>query len=79
MTSWEIIGLSRRALFNLNIIRKKNKLSYLSNRYNQSIYGSTALCWALALSCYLNLYTVGKTPGTGDQPVARPLSIHRKT
>jgi hypothetical protein len=25
----------------------------------------------------LILYTVGRTPWTGDQPVARPLSIHR--
>jgi hypothetical protein len=28
---------------------------------------------------FLTLYTVGRTPWTGDQPVARPLSTHRKT
>jgi hypothetical protein len=28
---------------------------------------------------FLILYTVGKTPWTGDQPVARPLSTHRTT
>jgi hypothetical protein len=26
---------------------------------------------------FLNLYTVGRTPWTGDQPVARPLPTHR--
>jgi hypothetical protein len=28
---------------------------------------------------FLNLYTVGRTIWTGDQPVARPLPIHRTT
>jgi hypothetical protein len=28
---------------------------------------------------FLILYTVGKTPCMGDQPVARPLSTHRTT
>jgi hypothetical protein len=28
---------------------------------------------------FLILYTVGRTPWTGDQPVARPLPIHRTT
>jgi hypothetical protein len=28
---------------------------------------------------FLNLYTVGKTPWTGDQRVARPLPTHRTT
>jgi hypothetical protein len=28
---------------------------------------------------FLNLYTVGRTPWTGDQPVARPLPTHRTT
>jgi hypothetical protein len=28
---------------------------------------------------FLILYTVGRTPWTGDQPVARPLSTHRTT
>jgi hypothetical protein len=28
---------------------------------------------------FLNLYTVGMTPWTGDQPVARPLSTHSIT
>jgi hypothetical protein len=36
----------------------------------------------LDLGCFLNfliLYTVGGNPWTGDQPVARPLPIHRTT
>jgi hypothetical protein len=28
---------------------------------------------------FLILYTVGRTPWTGDQPVARPLPAHRTT
>jgi hypothetical protein len=39
-------------------------------------YGSTAL-WTLA--AFLSLYTVGRTPWTGDKPVARPLPTHRTT
>jgi hypothetical protein len=30
-------------------------------------------------SYFLNLYTVGRTPWTGDQPVARPLPTRRTT
>jgi hypothetical protein len=50
----------------LNVIRDKICL----------IYGSTALCWALAAFQFLNLYAVGRT---GDQAVARPLPRHRTT
>jgi hypothetical protein len=43
-------------------------------------YDSTALCWALAnFFQFFNLYTVGRTPWRGDQPVARPLLTHRTT
>jgi hypothetical protein len=28
---------------------------------------------------FLNLYTVGRSPWTGDQPVGRPLPTHRTT
>jgi hypothetical protein len=31
------------------------------------------------LLSFLNLYTVGRAPWTGDQPVPRPLSTHRTT
>jgi hypothetical protein len=42
------------------------------------IYGSTALRWTLAaFSVSWSFYTVGRTPWTGDQPVARPLPAHR--
>jgi hypothetical protein len=43
-----------------------------------SIYGSTALA-DLGRFQFLNLYTVGRTPWTGDQPVARALPTHRTT
>jgi hypothetical protein len=43
-----------------------------------SIYGSTALCWTSAyFSVSRSTYTVGRTPWTGDQPVARPLPALR--
>jgi hypothetical protein len=43
------------------------------------IYLSMALqpWWTLADFQFLNLYTVGRTPWTRDQPVARPLRTHR--
>jgi hypothetical protein len=45
-----------------------------------SIYGSTALCWALDdFSVSWSFFAVGRTPWTGDQPVARPLPTHRTT
>jgi hypothetical protein len=34
--------------------------------------------WALFFQ-FLNLYTVGRTPWTGDHPLARPLPTHRTT
>jgi hypothetical protein len=33
----------------------------------------------LPLFSFLIIYTVGRTPWTGHQPVARPLPIHRTT
>jgi hypothetical protein len=36
-------------------------------------------CGPWPLFQFLNLYTVGRTPWTGDQPVARPLPTHRST
>jgi hypothetical protein len=43
------------------------------------LYGSTALWTLAAFFSFLILYTVGRTPWTGDQPVERPLPIHRTT
>jgi hypothetical protein len=36
-------------------------------------------CGPWPLLQFLNLYTVGRTPWTGDRPVARPLPTHRAT
>jgi hypothetical protein len=44
--------------------------------YLLSIYGP---CSPRQLFQFLNLYTVGRTPWTGDQPVARPPPTHRTT
>jgi hypothetical protein len=35
--------------------------------------------WTWATFQFLNPYTVGRTPWTGDYPVARPLPTHRTT
>jgi hypothetical protein len=43
-----------------------------------SIYGPTALCWTLTAFKFLDLLH-GRTPWTGDQPVARSLPAHRTT
>jgi hypothetical protein len=42
-----------------------------------SIYSSTALVHLGRFFSFLIVYTVGRTPCTGDQPVARPLPAHR--
>jgi hypothetical protein len=54
------------------LIRKRYYILFL-------IYLPTALqpLWTLAAFQFLNLYTVGGTPWTGDNPVARPLPAHR--
>jgi hypothetical protein len=45
-----------------------------------SIYGSTVLLLYFGcLFSVLILYTVGRSPRTGDQPVSRPLHTHRTT
>jgi hypothetical protein len=49
---------------------------------NLSLSLSLWLCSPLDLGHFfrfLILYTVGRTPWTGDQPVARPLPTHRTT
>jgi hypothetical protein len=35
--------------------------------------------WTLATFQFFDLYTLGRTPWTGDQPVATPLPTHRTT
>jgi hypothetical protein len=45
------------------------KFSY---KFNSFINGSTDICWALAaFSVFVILYKVGRTPWTGDQPIAQ--------
>jgi hypothetical protein len=44
-----------------------------------SIYLSIYLSVCLSVFQFLNLCTVGRTPWTSDQPVARPLRTHRTT
>jgi hypothetical protein len=46
---------------------------------NESIYGFTAFVDLGSFFSFLTLYTVDRTPWSGDHPVARPLPIHRAT
>jgi hypothetical protein len=53
----------------MEVIKKPMKL-YIC----LSVYGSTILSLDIGSGFrFLILYTVGRTPWTGDQPVARPL------
>jgi hypothetical protein len=45
----------------------------------KSVYGCTALVDLGRCFSLLIIYTVGRTPWTGEQPVARPLPTHRTT
>jgi hypothetical protein len=52
---------------------------YLNAGHNPSISCCTALGDLGRFFQFLNLNTVGRTPRTRDQPVARPLHTHRTT
>jgi hypothetical protein len=48
--------------------------------YVITVYGSAVLLlYHGRFFTFLNLYTVGRTPWTGDQPVARPLPTQNNT
>jgi hypothetical protein len=59
-------------------LRYPGSLHHRLRNYNYpSIYGSTAPLLGLDLFfSFLIFYTVGRTPWTGDRPVAGPLSAH---
>jgi hypothetical protein len=56
----------------IQLIHDFNQLKSYTYYYR----GSTAVCLALTTFQFI-LYTDGRTPCTGDQPVARPLPVHR--
>jgi hypothetical protein len=59
--------------------KEKNRTEYsLVQRSINDIYGSTP-CGPWSLFQFLNLNTVGMTPWTGDQPVARLFPTQDKT
>jgi hypothetical protein len=60
--------------------RYVDDVNFITRNLSLSLYGSTTLCWTLAVFfSFLILYTVGRTPWIGDQPVARPLPTYRTT
>jgi hypothetical protein len=72
LTNYSSLNTATKQAFQLNIL-------LLYYYYYYYYYCSTALCWALAFFSFLILYTVGKTPSTGDQSVVRPLPTYRTT
>jgi hypothetical protein len=52
---------------------------YIRQSIYPSMYLSTGLVDLGRFFQFFNLYTVGRTPWTGDQHVARPLPTHRTT
>jgi hypothetical protein len=73
-----------------SIVSKRWPFSFIFNRGNREksqwptqasrvggLYSPFVGPWSLFQ--FLNLYTVGTTPWTGDQPVAMPLPTHRTT
>jgi hypothetical protein len=54
-------------------------LAVLSQHWYPSYWALQPFCWASAyFSAFLILCTVGRTPWTGDQPVASPLPTQNK-
>jgi hypothetical protein len=76
-------GASNRITFQSKGVRRRQYEYGIRTTYPPThlpTYGSTVLL--LDLGCFFSfliLYTVGRTPWTEDQPVARPLPIHRAT
>jgi hypothetical protein len=54
-------------------------LSSMSEAGYLSICGSTAFCGPWPFFYIINMYTVGRTPWTENQPAAKPLPTHRTT
>jgi hypothetical protein len=65
--------------WNCNMNSDMSDFRGVSRVIHSFINGSTAFCWGpWPLLQFRNIfYTDGRTPLTSDQPVARPLSIHR--
>jgi hypothetical protein len=80
MNSKSSVLTFRRSLLSLSSGRKMETASYFEALV--SFYPSIYLrlyspCEPWPLFQFLNLYTVGRTPWEGDQPVTRPLPAHR--
>jgi hypothetical protein len=69
----QILGIICAKTTNETTKMTGNQSSFIHSMALQSFVGP----WPLF--SFLNLYTVDSTPWTGDQPVARPLPIHRTT
>jgi hypothetical protein len=63
-------------MYGLNLERR---IFDTTTRYDCSIWLCSPLLDLGRFFSFFILYTVSRTPWTGDQPVALPLSIHRTT
>jgi hypothetical protein len=66
----------QRATSSLHLAMTVCRPIYLSTYLSMALQPSVGPCPPFS---FLILYTVGKTPSSGDQPVARPLPTHRTT
>jgi hypothetical protein len=63
--------------FNYHTLHKNAGQSHVISADCLSVYGSADLVNLGHFLSFLNLYTVGRAPWMGDQPVAMPLPTHR--
>jgi hypothetical protein len=74
--------ISKLLKFHMRTVTVEGKFNFASD-YNLALYLSMSLqslYWILAVFfSFLAIYTVGRTPWTEDQPVARPLPTHGTT
>jgi hypothetical protein len=79
-------GTSKRSQFGCLISLKNKRTQHFNNMNTRRNSGLLLLLLLYSpllglgrVFSFLILYTVGRIPWTGDQPVARILPIHRKT
>jgi hypothetical protein len=66
--------------YRVSVSRKPKSYNKIYLSIYLSIYDSAVLLLDLGrFSSFLIIYTDGRTPWTGDQPVARPLPTHKTT
>jgi hypothetical protein len=83
-TRLSVVLSQKTVLFNISLccmIKQTafRRTSHILQGHNLSLWLSVLLLELGRFFSFLVLFTVGRTPLTGDQPVAKPLPTHRKT